>query len=140
MSSNPNVLGYYLYSLVAIGVFIYNCRNWKFLRVTLLYYFFITFFAYLLIYGSAYNLESHLNQLHKEGLFTAFPFTIGGDKPDINTVPKTSSDFFPWTIALISFFATFPQAVMRGLRLSIKKAQPLDEIFRDILDEYKDIR
>ena len=138
MSSNPNVLGYYLYSLVVIGAFIYNCRNWEFIRVTLLYYIFLTFFAYLLIYGSAYNLESHLNQLHKDGLFTAFPFTIGGDRPDVNTVLKTSPNFFPWTLTSISFFVTFPQAVTRGARIHKRKSP--EKVMEKVLDHYNQIR
>lgn len=140
MSSNPNVLGYYVYSLVVIGVFIYNCRNWKFIRMTLLYYVFLTSFAYLLIYGSAYNLESHLDQLHREGLLTAFPFTIGGGGPDVNTVPRTNPNYFPWTIALISFFVTFPQAVARGARLQLHKTRSPKAVKKVVLDNYNLLR
>lgn len=140
MSSNPNVLGYYVYSLVTIGVFIYNYRNWKFIRMTLLYYVFLTSFAYLLIYGSAYNLQSHLDQLHQEGLLTAFPFTISGGGPDVNTVSRTNPNYFSWTIALISFFVTFPQAVARGARLQLDKTNSPKRVMDAVLNYYDRIR
>ncbi|QLE55433.1 hypothetical protein [Nostoc sp. TCL26-01] len=142
--SNPldlRVLCYYIYSLFIIFVFIRKCyhRNWKFVRATLLYYLFITFFAFLLIYGSAYNLESHLDQLQKQGLFSAFPFTISGDRADINTISRTNPDYLLWTISLISFFATFPQAVARGARIYPHNTPSPDHIMNQRVESYNNI-
>lgn len=140
-SLDLRVVCYYIYSIVVLVVFIRNCqnRNWKFLRVTLLYYLFITFFAFLLIYGSAYNLESHLAQLQHQGL-SVFPFTISGGRSDINTIPRTNPNYLLWTILSLSFFVTFPQAVMRGSRLCLKKAESPEKIRRKILKDYKNIQ
>jgi hypothetical protein len=120
MSINNSVLTSYLYLLAVYGSFVYNCiklRSWIFVRVTVLYYIFITFFACLLIYGSAYHLDSHLTQLSREGLFSEFPFRITGDSPNLNTVSVKDPNYFKLLFSIISFYVTFPQAAIRAARL-----------------------
>jgi hypothetical protein len=140
-SDSLRIFCYYIYSLLIIFVFIRKCyqRNWKFVRATLLYYFFITFFAFLLIYGSAYNLESHLDQLQKQGLLSAFPFTITGDSSDINTISRENPNYLLWTISLISFFVTFPQAVARGARIYPDNTPSPDHIINKTVKRYNKI-
>lgn len=115
------IAGYYIYSLIVIGVFLYNCRNWAFIRTTLLYFLFMTFFACLLIYGSAYSLDTNFTQLHTQGWFSAFPLTITGDGPDASTIAKNDPAYWRSLILLVAFFVTFPQAVMRATGLYRKK-------------------
>ncbi len=136
MSSNSAIVGYYVYSLVMIGIFLYNCRSWAFIRVTLLYFIFITFFACLLIYGSAYSLESNLAQWHKEGWFATFPLTITGGAPDAHTIPKNSSTYWHYLIPLVAFFVTFPQAVARGASLHLSKERSPDAVMEGTIKAY----
>lgn len=128
---------FYIYSFIVIGVFLYNCRSWRFIRVTVLYFIFMTFFACLLIYGSAYSLDANFAQWHR-ALLTTFPLSITGGGPDASTISKNSPAFWQNLIPLIAFFVTFPQAVMRGA--SLTRGNSPKEIMRQVMQTYSGLR
>jgi hypothetical protein len=128
---------YYIYSFIVFGIFLYNCRSWRFIRVTILYFVFMTFFACLLIYGSAYSLDANFAQWHR-ALLTTFPLSITGGGPDATTISKNSPAFWQNLIPLIAFFATFPQAVMRSASLTRGKSSK--EVMRQITQTYSGLR
>ncbi len=122
MSSNSYVIGNYLYLLAVVLVFLFSCRSRAFIRVTFLYFIFLTFFACLALYGSGFYLESHLAQFHKEGWLATFPFTLDDGMPDANTISKSSATYWNYLIPLTVIFVTFPQAVTRSAGLSNEKS------------------
>jgi hypothetical protein len=128
---------YYVYSFIVIGIFLYNCRSWRFIRVTALYFVFMTFFACLLIYGSAYSLDANFAQWHR-ALLTTFPLSITGGGPDASTISKNSPAFWQNLIPLIAFFVTFPQAVMRGASLTRGKSP--QEVMGQVTQTYSGLR
>lgn len=124
MNINVANVGYYIYVFVTIGVFIYNCRNLAFLRVTFLYFIFLTFFAFLVIYGSGFLLESNLAQWHKAWL-TTFPYILSDSSPDASTISKSSPAYWYQVLLPVIFFLTFPQSVMRSASLKLgNKSKP----------------
>jgi hypothetical protein len=138
MSFSLAVALFYIYPLVTIGVFLFNLRHGAFIRVTLVYFVVMTFFACLLLYGSAYILDSNVSQWQHEGIFATFPFFITGGGPDKNTIPKTTSAYWLWSIIVISYFVTFPQAVLRGVRLHLEKRWAPDKITENLQKTYND--
>ena len=133
---NSTIVGVYLYALAAVFVFIYNCRSWVYVRVTVLYFLFLTIFACLLMYGSAFNLESHLDEWHREGFLNVMPIHFTNAYPNDKTIPRTDPNYFPWLLATLCFFVTFPQSVNRSAAILHKDKSTLallSKLFNDFI-------
>ncbi len=123
MTQTLFLYGLYVYILYTIVFFVLNIRNGAFVRMTILYYIVITTLICLLLYGSAYYLEWNYTLWHQWDQLAPFPITLTNGGLNANTITKTGSLYWFWTIVTTSFYLTFPQSVARSANLHLGESE-----------------